>query len=789
MQINCVCPAISTLIPLDIHLDNTRISSYSNTYLSCLPPAVEAGRIYFRSGKWIIHWSPKTGIIGSIQGHALPVKSVAVGNGCIYSADDSSILCWNSSTHIKLTEISVKNITRIWVYGDILLTMGLQSIRSYKLSKTTLSFLHELSLPPWITIGTIISLGVLLKQNLYSYFLVVQTRDDQEIDNNLCIWTIKEPFEHSTNKEQTPLTIDTIFPQFTAHVERTNLPLLTNHELASARDKCIQHLSIQADPVIRDQSEPVVELFRNTSLSASSRQLPGIRGHTIIDIKVLTSNHILCICTDVLYLYNYDWSIVNRKCLLDDTISASYVHISNNYLVVAHVSGYVSIYDGISFTSITTFDLRQYVRINGAILTVALLELDGFPNIVIVFKIGAIFLSDIVSRSIVPCLGLCTRSPLIVPFRELCLAISGTTTLGIVAIQTIFNRELHLNVPKSFVLESSFHGPCLDFIVDLYYQHYVCIVTDTHLILLEAIISRSNESGFNKTNVNFKQILQCATKKLMFDSINYQSGCFVAGPSIPPHNHSSQSVLTLDRSENLPLWLCLLTNKELHLLSIPTLDTIASYTFSLNIDQYNRMTSFLACDRGVTYGDYLLLSGCYQKSVTVLSTIAEFPYIRLSGTYPLALISVSPVAIHPSSMYAIIVHNTGISLYTLPDFNLLSTTAYIRANKGEHTVYFDPLGAYFLVSTLSQKYNISTLTIYEFGTGVVHSSLDFDGEIKQIVFTSDTHAFLSDDNGNIYELLYDNIMTLVIHNMEHYIKGLNGSITQLWASMNDVKWN
>lgn len=766
-----------------------RTCSNSDAYVSCPSPIAEAGRIYFRSGKEIIHWCPATGIFGTIHGHALPIKCIAAGNGYIYSVDDSSILCWSSSTHIKLAETSVKNTALIWAHGDILVTIGVQSIRSYKLSGATLSLLHEIPLAPQIALGAIISAAVMWKNISYNYFLVMQTEDEHSTDNYIYTWTIEEPFDHIANKSQATVTMDNVFPQFTTHVERTDLPLLTSSELVTARAKHMHHLSTQEDCIIREQSSPTVEVLNNKVPLPSSRQLPGTKGHAILDIKTLSSNHILCVCTGVLYLYDCSWSIVNRKDVLDDTILASYIHSNNNYLVLGYRSGRVSIYDCVSFAHITTLDLRQFVRINGTILTVALLELDGYPNIFIVFRIGAVFLGDVVSRSVVPCLGLCTHTVHIVPFRNLCLAISGTTTLGIVAFQTIFNPKVHIYVPKSFVLESTFHGPCLDFIVDLYYQHYACIVTDTHLILLESIISRSNDFGTTDSHFNFKQVVQCANEKIMFDSSSYQSGCFVAGPITTLKSNPSQITLEFGCTESTPLWLCLLTNKELHLFSVPTIDNIATYTLSSNVDTCNKVDSFLACDRSAVHGDYLLLSGCHQKSVSILSTAAGPPHVRLCGTYPLASATLSCVAVHPSSIYAVIVHNTGIALYTLPDFTLISISAYARANEGEHTVYFDPMGAYFLVSTLSYKHNASTLTIYEFGTGSVHSSLDFDGKIKQIVFINDIHAFLSNDNGNIYELIYDNLMTSVIDDMEQHLRGLNNSITQLWASMDDVRWD
>lgn len=71
----------------------------------------------------------------------------------------------------------------------------------------------------------------------------------------------------------------------------------------------------------------------------------------------------------------------------------------------------------------------------------------------------------------------------------------------------------------------------------------------------------------------------------------------------------------------------------------------------------------------------------------------------------------------------------------------------------------------------------------------MHCSLDFNGRIRQIVFSSDVHAILSDDRGNMYELLYDIPMIAVITDMKKHLKSSNNSVTYLWAAMDDVKWD
>lgn len=110
----------------------------------------------------------------------------------------------------------------------------------------------------------------------------------------------------------------------------------------------------------------------------------------------------------------------------------------------------------------------------------------------------------------------------------------------------------------------------------------------------------------------------------------------------------------------------------------------------------------------MAYGDYLLLSTRYQKSVSVLATTAEPPYIRICGVYSLASMTLSCAAVHPSSMYTVIVHDVGVGLYTLPDCKLVSVSAHKIFDEGEHTIYFDPVGAYFLVSTVF----ISTMRLH-----------------------------------------------------------------------------
>ncbi|KAE8304235.1 hypothetical protein GL50803_0014949 [Giardia duodenalis] len=789
MQIGCVGPAVPTLFPIDLHMHNAEIYAETDISVPRLSPVAEAGRVYFRVGKEVIYWCSKTGVFGSLCEHASSVICIAAGSGRIYSADESSIFCWNLNTHTKLAEISVKNTALLWACGDILLIIGMHFARSYKLSENILSLFHDLPLAPQMTLGTIISAGVVQTDTLYSYFLVVQVQEDQEIDNYVHIWTTRSPFNHASSAAQSRIAMRDVFPQFTEHVERTDLPLLTDLELRSVKARYRQHLTVQSASIPCDQSNSMVQLTSDKTLSASSRQLPGTRGRTVLDVRVLLSNHVLCVCKDMLYLYGSDWSILSRKDLAGDTVLASYIHLENNYLVVGHVSGYVSIYNCTSLALITTLDLRQHARVNGAILAVAFLDINSYPNVFVVFRIGAVFLGDIASRSIAPCLGLCTHPAFIIPFRDLCLVTTGTTTLRIISFQTSFSPKLHVYVPRSFFLEPSFHGPCLDFVIDPYYQHYAFIVTDTHLILLEALMHRPDESRSMESYFRLKHIRKCSKKGLTFDSNSYQAGCFVAGPLAPTQKDLSQNAVLMNQEENMPLWICLLTDQELHLLSVPALDSLAAYSLFSRKCTFNALTSFLACDRGVAYGDYLLLSTRYQKSVSVLATTAEPPYIRICGVYSLASMTLSCAAVHPSSMYTVIVHDVGVGLYTLPDCKLVSVSAHKIFDEGEHTIYFDPVGAYFLVSTVFHKHNASTLTIYEFGTGSVHCSLDFNGRIRQIVFSSDVHAILSDDRGNMYELLYDIPMIAVITDMKKHLKSSNNSVTYLWAAMDDVKWD
>ena len=789
MQIGYVGPSMPALLSLDPYAYNPGIWSDLDACASYLSPTTEAGKVYFRVGKEVVYWCPKTRVFEALHGHALPVISIAAGTGCIYSADRGCILCWDSSTHAKLAEIYIKNIAHIWVCGDILIVVGIRAIQSYKLSGNSLSLLHEIPLAPQTTLGTIVSAGVVQNDISYSYFLVMQRQTERGADNYIYTWTAKKRCTPPTSNPCSEIVINDVFPQFTEHVEQTGLPLLTDSEIASIRAKHMQNLAAQTAYMPCTQSGSTLQVLDDKTLSVSSKQLPGTRGHIVLTVRALASNHILCVCKDMLCLYSFGWSILSRKDLLEDTVLASYVHVTNNYVVLGHISGWVSIYDCASLALVTALDLRQSASVNGDILAVALLEVDGYPNIFVVFKRGAAFLGDIISCSIVPCLGLCMSPSLIIPFRGLCLAAPSNTEASIVTFQSVFNPEIHAHVSRSFVLESSFHSPYIDFVVDLYYQHYAVLVTDSHIILLESVPQRQNDLRFSESPVEFTQIRQCASKMLAFESSTYQSGCFVAGPLMALREDSSQKTLAIHHEGAMQLWLCLLTDQALHLFSVPSLDSLAVYTFSSSKCLCTTLTSFLACDRGAAHGDYLLLSARHQRSVSVFTTATALPYIRLCGVYPLASISLSYTAIHPSSMYALTVHSTGIVLYTLPDFTLVSTSTYKRSSEDEHTIYFDPMGAYFLVSTISHKYGTSTLTIYEFGTGSVHSSLSFDGKIKQVIFTNDIHAFLSDDKGNIYELLYDDSMISVISDMEQHIGDLNNSVTQLWAAMEDVKWD